>query len=487
MPISTSAARRRFIYNRTNHNGFGVYGLSTDAVISGVISGSGGITYIAQDNNTGTSPMESPLILNAANTFTGMLEIDRGSIYLNNPDALDKGNVLFFNPAAGNNARLFLWGNNAVVSDLSSAGVGTTVIANGNRPTGNSSITLAPVTLTVTQNNAGTFRGTIIDSLLEYSNSGASTVGGISLVKQGPATLTLAGSYPASGSVTISAGTLSFPSAASFPSSFMITLDGGTLQYIGPALDTNPATYQLTVTANGGTVSASGSGPLNLDTAGSVIFSGATPTTLTLSGSNTGQNTLAAVLADGAGATSLTKTGLGTWDLAGADTYTGPTMVSAGELLVDGSLTSPVTVAGGATLGGAASATAGTGTISAPVIVNGTLIAGDVGSTGLLTVGDLSFGAGGAYGPTLGGTTAGTGYDQVTGTGTINLNNAALNVSIAAGFTPTIGSTYDILVDNGPGASPALSRASPRGERSLPAVSCSPSATRVAPVVTMSF
>ena len=52
--------------------------------------------------------------------------------------------------------------------------------------------------------------------------------------------------------------------------------------------------------------------------------------------------------------TSVVKTGPGTWDLAGADTYTGSTHVNAGSLLVDGSLTSSVTVAAGATLGAAA-------------------------------------------------------------------------------------------------------------------------------------
>src|SRR5262249_34909526 len=110
---------QRYIFARTNHGSFGIYGQSADAVINGSISGSGGITLIAQNNR---SDMEVPLVLGGANTFTGMLEIRRGSVYLNNAGALAQANALLLDPAAGNNARLFLWGNNAVVSNLASSG-----------------------------------------------------------------------------------------------------------------------------------------------------------------------------------------------------------------------------------------------------------------------------------------------------------------------------------------------------------------------------
>src|SRR5262249_24414949 len=102
------------------------------------------------------------------------------------------------------------------------------------------------------------------------------------------------------------------------------------------------------------------------------------------------------------------------------------------------------TVATGATLAGKG------GTIAAPVAVSGTLSGGSAGSVaGALTVGNLSFATGGAYSPLLAGTTAGTSYDQVTGSGTINLANAALNVRLGTGLTPAVGSTYDILVSGG--------------------------------------
>lgn len=56
-----------------------------------------------------------------------------------------------------------------------------------------------------------------------------------------------------------------------------------------------------------------------------------------------------------AGTTAVTKVGTGTWTLTGNNTYTGPTVVSAGTLLVNGDqslATGPVTVATNATLGG---------------------------------------------------------------------------------------------------------------------------------------
>jgi len=159
---------QRFVFGKTGHNGVGQYGLANaDCQFAGSISGSGGLTIIAQNNWTGSSPMEAGFAFNAANGFTGPVEIQRGSLYLGNPGALTQGNVLTFNSASGNNARLFLYGNNATVSDLSSSGAGTAVIANGNLKSG-ASLTLGAVTLTITQSSARTFGGSIADVFSEY-------------------------------------------------------------------------------------------------------------------------------------------------------------------------------------------------------------------------------------------------------------------------------------------------------------------------------
>jgi len=60
--------------------------------------------------------------------------------------------------------------------------------------------------------------------------------------------------------------------------------------------------------------------------------------TLTLGGSNTGANTFAGKIANGANAViSLTKAGNGTWFLSGTNTYSGATTVSGGTLVLAGS------------------------------------------------------------------------------------------------------------------------------------------------------
>jgi fibronectin-binding autotransporter adhesin len=48
---------------------------------------------------------------------------------------------------------------------------------------------------------------------------------------------------------------------------------------------------------------------------------------------------------------------------------------------------------------------------------------------------------------TLNGTTAGTGYDQLSVTGTVNLAGATLNVNLA--FTPALGSAFMLIQNDG--------------------------------------
>jgi autotransporter-associated beta strand protein len=139
----------------------------------------------------------------------------------------------------------------------------------------------------------------------------------------------------------------------------------------------------------------------------------------------------------------VTQEGSGTLILTGANTYTGATNVTAGKLFVDGSSTSSTTAAASTTVGGA-------GTIAAPVAVSGSLTAGDptVAPTGSLTVGSLSLASGSTFNAVLNGTTPGTGYDQVTATGAVNLTGSSLNLSIGSAFNAPVGSTFDILVNN---------------------------------------
>ncbi len=249
-PIDLGAVQR-FVFGKTGHNGVGQYGLTNaDCQFAGTISGSGGITIIAQNNWTTPNPMEVGFVFNAANTFSGPLEIQRGSLYLGNANALIQGNVLRLNPAVGNNARFFLYGRNAVVSDLSSSGGGTAVIANGNLKTG-ASLTLGAATLTIVENNSTTFGGAIADTFSEYDGSGSGTTGPLNLVKNGTATLALTGASTYTGTTTISNGTLQVDGSLS---SSPVTVQNGA-SLAGTGTIGGPVTLQ-----NGGTLTPGDNG-----------------------------------------------------------------------------------------------------------------------------------------------------------------------------------------------------------------------------------
>ena len=115
----------------------------------------------------------------------------------------------------------------------------------------------------------------------------------------------------------------------------------------------------------------------------------------TLGGSNTGNNTFAGAITNGAGyVTSLTKAGAGTWVLTNANTYTGGTTLTAGNLQVGvnsvgsvGSITSSAVGTGTLTFngGGISSNGAAARTILNPISFTGNASLGDATNTGKLT------------------------------------------------------------------------------------------------------
>ena len=110
----------------------------------------------------------------------------------------------------------------------------------------------------------------------------------------------------------------------------------------------------------------------------------------------------------GVGAVSVTKEGTTTWVLSGANTYTGPTRVSAGLLVVDGSIAGAggVGVLPGAALGGS-------GSISGLTKVAGALGPGTDGATGVLQLASLSLGSSAVTTFDIDGVVRGSGYDGI--------------------------------------------------------------------------
>jgi outer membrane autotransporter protein len=158
-------------------------------------------------------------------------------------------------------------------------------------------------------------------------------------------------------------------------------------------------------------------------------------------GGNNQSTVVTGVVADGGGAgglnASLVKIGTGTLTLSGANTYAGPTSVTAGTLAVTGSLVSDVTVTGGV-FGGSGS-TSKTLTVQS----GGTVAPGVVTPFSTLNVaGNATFNTGSTF--VVGINSSGQ-NDKLSVGGTATLNGGTVNVNALSGTGITTASTFTIL------------------------------------------
>jgi autotransporter-associated beta strand protein len=137
----------------------------------------------------------------------------------------------------------------------------------------------------------------------------------------------------------------------------------------------------------------------------------------------------AGVISELNGPRSLEKIGAGTLVPTAANTYSGPTAITAGTLIVNGN--SAVAVNSGAALDG-------TGTVGAITVnSNGTLAPGPAESPDVMTVvGNLAFQSAALYLARANPLTASR--DNVTGSGTATLNGT-VNATCASGMPKHIG------------------------------------------------
>ena len=145
------------------------------------------------------------------------------------------------------------------------------------------------------------------------------------------------------GSTTIAGGTLSVSNladggaasgigASTNDAANLVLSGGGTLKYTGGFAPTDRL-FSIG-TGAGGTIDSSGTGAVSFTNTGSLGLIGTGARTLALTGTSTSNNTLAAVVGDNGGATSLTKSGPGTWVLTGTNSYTGVTAIAGGVLSI---------------------------------------------------------------------------------------------------------------------------------------------------------
>ena len=225
--------------------------------------------------------------------------------------------------------------------------------------------------------------------------------GNSTYIKQGAATLTIAGAMTTTGSLDLQVGTVKLGASERFTSSFDLIVNTGGI------FDLNAFTESL--------------GPVVL-AGGSIVNSTGTSTQFLAGTSYDVRSGTVSARLGGSGA--LTKTTSGSVTLSGANTFTGGSTVQAGTLELAGSLNSSVTLDGG------------------------TLALGP--TTGVRTVsGSLTANAAGTVRFRINGTTAGTQYDQ------LRLTNAAGSVTLAGTLdliaAPGLaaGSTFRIIDNSG--------------------------------------
>jgi autotransporter-associated beta strand protein len=288
---------------------------------------------------------------------------------------------------------------------------------------------------------------------------------GIGKVDAGRWILTGANSFD--GEVRIDGGTLAFNSVAAssatnqpLGNNTVIQLghqgSSGTLEFIG----TDDSLTDKQIRIGNTTAAQSGAGSIVNNGTGTLTFTNATfnPAiagitairTLTLGGS--GISTIEGVIQNNAagGVVNLSKTGAGIWTLAGANTYTGTTTVSAGILRAMGA--SP-TGAGAVTVNGTGTL-AGTGTITGAISVSASGKIAPGTSPGTLTATSTVTMAAGTtleveVGRATGGLVPGTDYDQLVLTNNVLSVSATTLLSVIDLPNTQVGDQFVIVANAG--------------------------------------
>jgi autotransporter-associated beta strand protein len=294
---------------------------SNKLTVGGPISGAFTLTVIQGTNNNST------LELDGANQFTGFTAVS-GTIALGNDSALGTAPQLQFSPAVVTPAatNLTIMSKDSTPHTITNgvsvnAFDGPYILGGTGGLTFSGTISTGNGQKRFTVNNTTIFSGFVTDN---GAPSGP-------IIKDGTGTLVISGSNTLTKPFTLNAGTLALGSTNAIGSG-ALTINGGGLDSTVPNLvnaNNNAQTW-------GGSFYFAGSQNLNLGT-GSVTMSA--DRTITVSNNTL---TVGGVIS-GAGA--LTKAGSGKLVLAGANTYTNNTTVSAGTLeLVQATLATNSTV-----------------------------------------------------------------------------------------------------------------------------------------------
>ncbi|WP_028445790.1 DUF4347 domain-containing protein, partial [Chitinimonas koreensis] len=443
-----------------------LYASTGTLTVSGVVSGSAALTSAGGVGAT--------VLLSGTNTHTGSINVTSATLGVSGGSAIDDASAV----TLSNGSTLSLQANETIGSLAS--GSGNALSLGSNRLTvggDNTSTTYSGSisgtggltkigTGTWTLGGTNTASGTVLITAGGLTVSGGSAIGNSSAVTvDSGATLTLSatetiGSLAGAGTVALGSATLSSGSTNA-STTFSGAINGsGNLTKTGTGKltlsGTNGYTGTTTVSGSGGTLSIAGtsnisSNTITLGSGGVLEVTGSNVTltnafTISTGGgkvSNDNALTLAGVVAGASGA-SFNKLGSGVLTMSAANTLAGNTVVTAGTLMLTGSLTATnsVSVLSGATL-------AGTGTITTAnsvVIASGAFLSPGNGGAGTLTInGDLAMF--GTLQVDINGTTAGTGYDQIVVNGDVTLDFSGAALTATHGYTPGLADSY-IIIDN---------------------------------------
>lgn len=446
----------------------------------GATNVSAGVLNIRNDSALGTNAAGTTVASGATLQIQGGITVTGENLALTGEGV---GNVGALRNISGNNT----WTGNVTAGTVT-GGVNTRIASDAGLLTISGNVTLSTTPATdqfVLQGDGnGEISGIISGALGRVTRSSAGT-----------GTWTLSGANTYTGQTVVSNGVLSVGSLNSVatppqqPSSNLgvpsnaangiINIGSstavGTLMYTGPG-ETTDRVINLAGTTFGGTIDASGSGPLAFTS--NFTAGGAGVKTLTLRGSSAAANTVGgAIVNSGGGATSLAKTGTGTWVLGGSNTYTGTTTVSGGTLVitgqhgtsgsrinndyaVTGAIASPATLAGtGAVFLNAARSITASGVSAAD---SGAIAPGDpftAGGIGQLTVdggNGVVFGANSTFAAQTGapGTSdllnvVGGGISMSTASDVLSLTSTATGTFTIASYGGTRTGVFDAVSMNG--------------------------------------
>lgn len=378
--------------------GSGTFTFTQPQAYSGNTTISGGILEIPSGASIGTAT-------------GGKVEVNGGTLKLSGGSVTSYGPQTFFISNTAPSTFDFSAGNLAitVTSQFRDVYVGNTAPGTWNQTGGVASLNVDDLYI---GNNTGAAGSSVNLSGGSFSiNANGNNRRGVIIGVRSNSSLSISGSADA----TIPSILFGYGSGAT-PAGVVSTLNlnGGTLQM---TTATNPGGRTAIFNFNGGLLRAyadstafmSGLTTANVRNGGAKIHTGGHTVTLAQ------PLVHSTVAGDAAIDGGLTKSGTGTLILSGASSYNGPTGVTAGTLLVDGSLgNGDVTVSAGATLGG-------TGTVAA-VTASGSIAPGGTG------VGTLATGT-----TTITGTyeceVDGTDSDKLTVTGDLDLNGSTLHLT----------------------------------------------------------